>query len=588
MSSIQILSEQLTNMIAAGEVVERPSNIVKECVENSIDAHAQVIDVQIEQGGIQRIAITDDGDGMDAEDAGLAFMRHATSKLHDQQDLFNIQTMGFRGEALASIASVAHVTMDTNNGTEATHIEYDYGKYIAKEPCACPKGTRIEVSGLFLKTPARFKHLKSSQYEFSVIADLMNKMALSHPEIRFRLTHDGKEVFQSSGNGDIREILFQMYGSQVAKNAIPFERQQDEFKVSGYAVQPKINRANKYFMFITMNSRLIRSYPLQKAILDAYSDYLPKMRYPIVVLQVETDAQLVDVNVHPGKWEIRISKQNELIELVRCTIADALKENLQTVQVQTIPAQPQTIVQETFSFDSVPAQTSVIDSGFEQYNVVKEEPQTYEIKTEEPEPEEISDQQGPSFFEHLTVLGQLHDSYILCSNPEGLVIVDQHAAQERYHYEQIQDIVQQPCQQKQGLAVPIQVDVSSDIMAMLDVINESVNYYGFHFEAFGNNQVLLREVPLWFQQMNETEFLNDLFDYYQKNHDIDLLALRKKMIATMACHSSIRFNRPLRMDEMQQVIRDLQKCRQPYHCPHGRPTVIVLSDNDLRKEFERG
>ena len=601
MPSIQILSEHLTNMIAAGEVVERPSNIVKECVENSIDAHAKTIDVQIEQGGIQSIIITDDGDGMDAEDAGLSFMRHATSKMHREEDLFNISTMGFRGEALASIAAVAHVDMQTNNGQQATRIIYDYGDLVSKEETSCPKGTRIEVSGLFVKTPARFKHLKSGNYEFSIIADLINKMALSHPEIRFTLSHDGKRVFQSSGNGNIQEILFQMYGAQVAKNAISFQGEKGEFKVSGYAIQPKINRATKYFMFMTMNTRLIRSSHLQKAILDAYSDYLPKMRYPIVVLQIETDTQLVDVNVHPGKWEIRISKQNELLELIRTTIKEALQASLQTVQIKQVTASP-TIQQESFDFDPKPMpiiennqpvvqpSSSMIEKGFESYQKVESQP----IKVQEnvvetyPQPKEEGQEKGPAFFDHLKVLAQLHDSYILCSNPEGLVIVDQHAAQERYHYEQIQEIVSQPCTQTQPLMIPLQVDVSSDVMAMLEDINQHTDYYGLHFEPFGNDQVVLREEPFWFQDVEKINFIQDLFDYFRQYRQVDVLALRKKVIATMACHSSIRFNRPLRMDEMEQVIRDLQKCKQPYHCPHGRPTVIAMSDDDLRKEFERG
>ena len=602
MPSIQVLSEHISNMIAAGEVVERPSNIVKECVENSIDAHAKTIDIQIEQGGIGRIVISDDGIGMDSQDAALSFMRHATSKMQSEDDLFNISTMGFRGEALASIAAVAHVELKTNNGQESTQVIYDYGTCLVQESCACPKGTTIDVKGLFVKTPARFKHLKSSNYEFSIIADLINKMALSHPEIRFTLRHDGKVVFQTSGNGNIQEILFHMYGAQVAKNAIAFVGEKDEFKIHGYAIQPKINRANKYFMFMTMNTRLIRSIPLQKAILDAYSDYLPKMRYPIVVLQIETDTQLVDVNVHPNKWEIRISKQNDLIELIRSTIQKALQDSLQTVQIkeaihtpviqqptfQEVLAKPKEtfVVKEEKSEPVVIKKQDIsetIQQGFENYQALKQEPIKVQEEVVEPEI-----QQGPSFFHNLTVLAQLHDSYILCSNPEGLVIVDQHAAQERYHYEQIQEIVSQPCKQVQPLMIPLQVDVPSDVLAMLEDINKTSSYYGLNFEAFGNDQVILREEPFWFQEVDKSSFLQDLFDFYRQHRQVDILALRKKVIATMACHSSIRFNRPLRKDEMERVIEDLQKCKQPYHCPHGRPTVIVLTDNDLRKEFERG
>lgn len=593
MSKIHVLSEHLTNMIAAGEVVDRPANIVKECVENSMDAHAHVIDVQVYQGGIERIIITDDGDGMDHQDANLAFYRHATSKIQNEDDLFNIGTMGFRGEAIPSIASVAHMDMQTSNGQEGTHIIYDYGKKLEDEKVDCPKGCKIDVSGLFIKTPARFKHLKSVNYEFSIIANLINRLALSHPDIRFTLSHDDHIVFQTTGDGNLKQILYQMYGREVAKNAIPFDAHSDDFHIHGYAVQPKITRATKYFMFLSLNTRLIRSNAIQKAILDAYEDFLPKNRYPIVVLQIESDTQLVDVNVHPNKWEVRLSKQGELLTCIKDTLTKTLRESLQTVEVKKIKKTP-VYEQPSIQFP-YPIQESKQEPIHE--NRIKEDtilnsftdyvPQKVEenIPVEE---ESISHDHGYGFFDHLQVLAQLHDSYILCSNPEGLVIIDQHAAQERYHYEQIKETLKERCTQKQPLMVPLRVNVTSDVIAQVDNINEKTDFFGLHFDAFGDDQVIIREIPLWFHDVDQEAFLNDLLDYFVKNHDVDMLALRHKVLATMACHSSIRFNRPLSKAEMQQVIDDLKKCKQPYHCPHGRPTVITMSDDDLRKEFERG
>ena len=609
MAKIHVLSEHLTNMIAAGEVVERPAGIVKECVENSIDAGATVIEVEVYQGGIERIVITDDGCGMDHEDAHLAFMRHATSKMHSEEELFNIQTMGFRGEALPSIASVAQVELQTSNGEEGTLLRYNYGSLDVDEKCNCPRGTKLDVSGLFIKTPARFKHLKSTSYEFSVIADLMNKMALSHPNIRFQLSHDGRVVFQTSGNGNIQEILYQMYGKEVAQNAISFEGSNEDFHIHGYAIQPKINRATKYFMFLTLNTRLIRSVAIQKAILDAYSDYMPPNRFPIVVLQMDSDTQLVDVNVHPNKWEVRLSKQGEMLDLIKKTIQDALNASLKTVAVSkpekksVIFEQPE--IQYSYPVKQCPKEDKRIEQSFKNYNpvVIKEKMeqiQVYEekaatdIKIQEepisypiPKEEEINDK-GPEFFKHLQVLAQLHDSYILCSNEEGLVIVDQHAAQERYHYEQLNEKLLVQCTNKQPLMVPIQLDVSSNVLTQYMAINEKTAFFGIEFEPFATDQLILREIPLWFHDVDQKQFLQDLLDYFVENQDVDMAKLRKHMIATMACHSSIRFNRPLSMQEMTQVILDLQKCKQPYHCPHGRPTVIVMSDNELRKEFERG
>lgn len=594
MSKIQVLSEHLTNMIAAGEVVERPAGIVKECVENSIDAHAKTIEIQAFQGGIERLIITDDGDGMDREDAHMAFMRHATSKLHSQEELFNIQTMGFRGEAIPSIASVSKVELATNNSKESTLIRYHYGELVLEEESACPRGTRLDISGLFVKTPARFKHLKSPSYEFSVIADIINKMALSHPEIRFILSHDGRIVFQTSGNGKIQEILYQMYGKEVAENAIHFEGSNADFKIHGYAVQPKINRATKYFMYITLNTRLIRSIPIQKAILDAYAHFLPTNRYPIVVLQIESDTQLVDVNVHPNKWEVRLSKQAQLLSLIEKTIQEALSQSLRTVQVKPKP-KPQVFEQPVLNFPT-PIKRDVqdiIDQGFKEYKkpkeekiVIKEEPIQYPIPKVEQKEEQTN--QGYEFFYHLRVIGQLKESYILCENEEGLVIIDQHAAQERYHYEQIQEAVQKPCTKLQPLMLPIQLDVSANILSRIMEINEKTKYFGLEFEIFGTDQLIVREIPIWFQDVHEEEFLYDLLDLFEKNQEVDMLKLRKHVVATMACHSSIRFHRSLTMEEMKQVIEDLKKCKQPYHCPHGRPTVITMSDSDLRKEFERG
>ena len=601
MSKIHVLSEHLTNMIAAGEVVERPAGIVKECVENSIDAKAKTIEIEAFQGGIERLIITDDGIGMDREDAHLAFMRHATSKMHSEEDLFNIHTMGFRGEALPSIASVAKVELATNDSHESTLIRYSYGELVCEEASSCPRGTRIDISGLFVKTPARFKHLKSPSYEFSVIADIVNKMALSHPDIRFILSHDGRIVFQTSGNGKIQEILYQMYGKEVAQNAIHFEGKNEDFKIHGYAIQPKINRATKYFMYLWLNTRLIRSVPIQKAILDAYAHFMPANRFPIVVLQIESDAQLVDVNVHPNKWEVRLSKQNELLELITKTLRSSLSSSLETVQIKPKVKTP-VFEQETLHFP-FPIKTerkteSIIEQGFqkqkeseksyehpkEKNNIVKETIQDY-VKEETQDP---SNSIGYEFFYHLKVIGQLKDSYILCENEEGLVIIDQHAAQERYHYEMLQETLKKPCTSLQPLMLPIQLDVSSNLMSQVNLINDKTRFFGLEFETFGNDQLIVREIPLWFQDVHEEEFLYDLLDLFEKDNEVDMEKLRKHVLATMACHSSIRFNRSLSMEEMKQVIEDLKKCKQPYHCPHGRPTVITMSDQDLRKEFERG
>ena len=332
MGRIHQLDEHLRNMIAAGEVVERPAGVVKELVENAVDAKATRIEVQITQGGIDSIVIIDDGIGMDAEDAKLAFERHATSKLKEEADLWNIHTMGFRGEALPSIAAVSQVTLKTNNGTEATEVMINFGEKQAARATAAPQGTMIEVRNLFQKTPARFKHLKSPQYEFSLILDMIQKFALAHPEIAFYLSHDGKTAFQSKGNDRLQEVMMQIYGRDVAKGAIAIDASDYDYRISGFAAQPQHHRATKYYMTLFVNQRMIRSYHLQKAIIDAFHAYMPKDRYPIAVLNIEMDTQLVDVNVHPSKWEIRLSKEKQLEKLLYQAIDAALKSKLQIVQ----------------------------------------------------------------------------------------------------------------------------------------------------------------------------------------------------------------------------------------------------------------
>ncbi len=631
MSKIHILDEHLSNMIAAGEVVERPANIVKECVENSIDAKATSISIEAWEGGIDKLIIIDDGYGMSKEDASLSFIRHATSKIKDEDDLFNIQTMGFRGEALPSIASVSHVEMQTNNGKESTKIVYDYGKKVIEEKTNCPAGTKIEVTGLFYKTPARFKYLRKPNYEFSVIAEWINKLALSYPKIRFSLSHNGRLIFQTSGKGNILEIIYQMYGKDVAASAEPFDEQTLDFRIHGYGIQPKINRSSKYFIFISVNHRLVRSIPIQNAIIETYHEFMPPNRYPIFLIDIEVDPQLVDVNVHPNKLEIRMTKQNELIDLIKETIKKLFQEKLRTVEIDLKRIQnpqesvflqepPASIKQDRLIADDpierlkeeVKEQKNDVENAYEQewtqspisyeshkqqfMEMIQEEPEPFEPKAEKvieqieekKEIEQKRHERGQEFFNHLRIIGQLRFSYILCENENGLVIIDQHAAQERYNYERLMNEFKKPHTVMQPLMVPVQIHVSHAIMAHIDSINERVQLFGIHFEAFGNDHMIVREIPTWLNQCNEQEFLEDLISLFMQDLHVDIAKIQKHMIATIACHSSIRFNKELSQEEMEQVIKDLQKCEQPYHCPHGRPTVITLSDSDLRKEFERG
>ena len=659
MASIHQLDEHLSNMIAAGEVVERPSGIVKELVENSIDAKAKHIEIQILQGGIDCITIIDDGCGMDAQDATLAFERHATSKIQAVDDLWKISTMGFRGEALPSIASVSQVTLRTNDGIDSSEVIIHYGTLKSARPCGTPKGTMLEVRNLFQKTPARFKHLKSPQYEFSLISDVVQKFAISHPNIGFELSHDGRSVFKTKGNGNLREVLMQIYGRDGAKTAIELHGQDLDYTIRGYALQPQFQRATKYYVLLYINGRMIRNYHLQKAVMDAYAPYMPKDRYPIAVINMEMDAQLVDVNVHPSKWEIRLSKEKQLEKLLYQTIKAALMQDMEVPNIQarkenkkekieiqelqfTYPRDQEvkklhTEVNDSFvHYDGKPKQTITEESKVQ---VDKVEPQEAPVEAEKQESvdkkqelseSQSSDTQAPikdqvieevsttkqaeTLFKdiapiqevvmkaeqepasesvnpslpQLHVIGQFHNSYILAEGEKGLYIIDQHAAQERYHYEMIQKQILSGVKDTQPLLIPVTVETTMSAVSRIDDLNALLEQVGIHFEVFGNTTLLCRELPIWLKDTKEEAFLQDMIDLWQKDDEISLDKLRKHTIATMACHSSIRFHRSLTMEEMKQVILDLGKCEQPFHCPHGRPTLICYEDKDLIHDFERG
>lgn len=670
MGRIHQLDEHLRNMIAAGEVVERPAGVVKELVENAVDAQATRIELQITQGGIDSIVIIDDGIGMDGEDAALAFERHATSKLKEEADLWNIHTMGFRGEALPSIAAVSQVTLKTNNGTEATEVMISFGEKQASRATAAPQGTMIEVRNLFQKTPARFKHLKSPQYEFSLILDMIQKFALAHPEIAFYLSHDGKTAFQTKGNNRLQEVMMQIYGRDVAKSAIAIDASDYDYHISGFAAQPQYHRATKYYMTLFINQRMIRSYHLQKAIIDAFHAYMPKDRYPIAVLNIEMDTQLVDVNVHPSKWEIRLSKEKQLEKLLYQAIDEALKNKLQVVQAElpkpkekkpeitelefTYARDPQLTklhqeVNEGFTnpkelppldFDEISAKMKepipqkmtkvpAVEVKKQVEAVVEDQPITYpqysrpnmkkveysekkeaislsektisqkESKTTNqetavktsPTPKEPVKQEEPKpqneCLPAMQVIGQFHQSYILAQGEAGLYIIDQHAAQERYHFEVIKQQILSGNNDTQPMLIPISLEVDSRVRVRLNELNEAMSVLGIELEEFGNNSLILRDLPTWMQQLDEEAFLQDLIDQWLKDEDIDESKLRHLAIATMACHSSIRFHRTLTPAEMQQVIDDLGKCEQPFHCPHGRPTFICITDEQLTKQFLR-
>jgi len=570
-SKIRILDELLSNMIAAGEVVERPMGVVKELIENSIDAKATRIEIRLMNGGLDYIEITDNGCGMDKKDATAAFNRHATSKISEVNDLWQISTMGFRGEALPSIASVSKVSLTTNDGSDSTLVKVEYGKIAEAKPFGAPEGTTIKVEGLFYKTPARLKHLKSGNVELNLILDLVSKMALSHPEISFELSNDGQTRIQTNGSGSLLEVIMAIYGVEVARKCIAVDFEDYDFRVSGYIVNPAISRATRQYINTFINSRIIKSYQIQKAIIEGYKGYLMSDRYPIAIVNIGIDYKLVDVNVHPSKWEIRISKEKQLYKLVTTKISEVLKremtpsdlllKNLSKPQKENIDRIIEPAKEETYQTFQQPALNIVQEEIFDYLEME----QTHRFK----------------------YLAQLHGKYILANDEENLYIIDQHAAQERCMYEEIQNQIMEKSITTQHLLLPLVIEVGPAIVNQLDLINQQLDCIKLKFEQFSMNSIVTREVPDFFEQIDEVHFIHDLINEIVEDRQMNRIDIRKEKIASLACHSSVRFNQYLSIAESQTLLVRLSKCKQPFNCPHGRPTMIAINEKDLIKEFKR-
>ncbi|MBR2792352.1 MAG: DNA mismatch repair endonuclease MutL [Erysipelotrichaceae bacterium] len=570
MSRIHVLDEHLTNMIAAGEVVEKPMGVVKELVENSIDAQATRIIVRVVNGGRDMIEVSDDGIGMDQEDAVRAFSRHATSKILRSEDLWDIHTMGFRGEALPSIASVSKTSLLTSDGSQSTEIILEYGKIIKAGPAASARGTTVRVENLFLKTPARLKHLKSGNTEFNAIIDLMQKFALGNPQIAFELYADDKLKLQTQGNGSLDETMMHIYGLETAKNSIPVEFSDYDFSVKGVLVFPSINRSTKQYINCFINGRIVRSFLIQKAIIDAYREFMMPDRYPVCVLNIDVDYQLVDVNVHPSKWEIRLSKERQLCSLIQTNVNEVLKKQFKPGEIK-LPKQ-NVRIEEKPLFETT-------------YTEVRHD-DVFQEKAEEYVPAERKEEPAV-VVERFQYLAQLHGNYILACDEDNLYIVDQHAAMERCMYEDIQQEIENNDVMTQDLIVPLMIELTPAEIQQIDRLNEVFNAIGIEMEGFSNNSVLIRRVPLWFEDINEEEFIHDLVGEILNEKKMNVLDIRKDRIASLACHSSIKFNHRLDAMESRKLLSRLGRCVQPFNCPHGRPTMMAISEAQLQKEFKR-
>ena len=562
MSKIKVLNEHLKNMIAAGEVVERPAGVVKELVENSIDADSHKIEVHLQNGGLDTIEVRDDGCGMDKKDATAAFGRHATSKIEFDQDLWNIHTMGFRGEALPSIASVSKLEMYTSDGIDQTKVVIEYGQIKEVKPVGCNQGTTIKVQGLFYKTPARLKHLKSANNELTTIIDLLSKLALAHPDIAFKLFDNDKLKLQTNGSNNLKETIMSIYGLETAKKAIDFKCNDYDFEVDGCIISPVITRSSKQYINIFINSRVIKSFLLTNSVIDGYKQYVMDNRYPIVIINIKADYQLIDVNVHPSKWEVRLSKERQLASLI--------KDNIEKTLAKAYHPSDLLLKDNPLNENSLPKKQN------EKTQIVQ---QTL-LDRDDREKEKIIDR--------FVYLCQYHGKYILASDEDNLYIIDQHAAQERCMYEDIQKQIENKEIKTQLLLVPLLIESTISTVNRIDEINEKLSCINLNFEQFSSTTLLLREVPYFFENIDEIDFLNHLIEEVLSDKSMSVLEIRKEKIASLACHSSVRFNHYLSVEESKKLLARLSNCKQPFNCPHGRPTMISISDKQLFKEFKRG
>lgn len=588
MNKIHVMSENLANKIAAGEVIERVSSVVKELVENSIDANSKSIKIDLVNSGIKSLTVTDDGIGMTHDDAKLAFSRHATSKLLRDDDLFFINTLGFRGEALPSIASVSKVKLKTSTGSVGTEIVIHGGKLISENDSDSRKGTSFEVADLFYNTPARLKYLKSDASELSSISMYIEKLALAHPEIKFTLTNNDKTIVSTSGSNNLLKTIFELYGYVVSSNMLSINASNDDYDINGYICKPSILKSNRNHITTIVNGRIVKNMELNKAINDGYYTYKPDIKYPIVILNINTDPTIIDVNIHPTKQDIKFSKIEELNALVTSTIKDALYKSLLIPKVE---------VKEVKNNNEIPIQKEFIKPKVQEYVVNKDinKLNDEQVKFDFSKVKEVAKEEKKENIERNTEIktlelypcGLVMGTYIVCENENNMYLIDQHAAQERVNYERYLKYLRSDEITTTDLLIPITIELSpSDYLKFMDRIDVLMNM-GFGIEEFGLNTIVVKKHPTWLLQGYEQESIEKLVDLVINDYNIDRIRFTDSISKTLACKMSVKGNTRITTDAMQQIIDDLVQCDNPYNCPHGRPTIITFTKYELEKMFKR-
>ncbi len=592
MSSIKVMNENLANKINAGEVVEKCVSVVKELVENSIDANSTDIKIYLKESGIKEIKVIDNGAGMDKEDAILCFQRHATSKIIKDDDLFNIHTLGFRGEALPSISAISEVILKTSKDNVGTQITLKGGAVYENIKSDLQKGTQITVSNLFYNTPARLKHLKSPYSELSSIVEYINKIALSYPNIRFKLVNDDREILNTDGSGNLLKVIKEIYGLDVVKKMIPINGENDDYSINGYISLPEITRTNKNNMITLVNGRVIKNYELNKTINDAYHTYKEDNRYPIVVININTDPTLIDVNIHPSKLDIKFSNFSALNELIKNTIISSIKNKLliPNIEVKEVKKDYQENYQQnqidfTVSED-ISTYKETLDNYFKNDNnkLSIDEDNIYSYNEFDKEDEKPLHDKLPELYPIALALG----TYIICQNNLGIYLIDQHAAKERINYEKYKYAILNPKKDTISMLIPIVIEYPYNEYIIIKENLDFIRSFGIEIEEFGSSSVRIYAHPTWLPNGSEEEAIRKILDLViTKEKNFSPAKFNDRVAMTVSCKMSKKANTYSSIEEMEVLIRDLRQCENPYNCPHGRPTIIHYSIYELEKLFKR-
>lgn len=641
MPTINLLSQSTIDQIAAGEVVERPASVVKELLENAIDANATAITVEIKEGGISLIRVTDNGCGIEKEQVKKAFLRHATSKITNIEDLDYVESLGFRGEALSSIAAVAQVEVITKVSKDLTGVKYSIcgGKEEDMEEVGAPTGTTFLIRNLFYNTPARKKFLKQPQTEGGYVAELMEHIALSKPDISIKFVNNGQIRFHTSGNGDLKEVIYRIYGKEITAALVPFQAESDLCRVRGYIGKPQINRANRNFEIYFVNGRFVKNELISKALEEGYRQYVMQHKFPFAVLHFEIAPQEIDVNVHPSKMQIRLHKGNELSLFLIKTIGEKLHETEMIPEVLlTVPEKEKEApvhTPEPFETRRIQEETEGISTSLLQEETLpykaaaerKEMPEapkiqdflqkiavnkiigaenTVKVRTNEGVHSNVikaadhilveKPAQMNLFEEKILtadaraeyrILGQIFETYWLISFQDKLLIVDQHAAHEKVKYERLVKQLAEKKVSSQMLNPPMILTLTGKEEELLNRFLSAFQEMGFEIEEFGTGSFAVRSIPVDLYGCEEKELFVEILDELSENPLKGTPDVVLHKLASMACKSAVKGNHKMSMEEIEALLDELLTLENPYHCPHGRPTIISMSKYEIEKKFKR-